>query len=265
MSIGVNSLSAWELLLPADRTGSAANAPKMAAQADTLALKKPAENQGRRARQHKTMQADREIRNAAATLPATRTMTERDLDQKLVERAQQGDNRAFDALVLKYQQRVIQLVARFVNDGDAPDVAQEAFIKAYRALPNFRGQSAFYTWLYRIAINTAKNFLVSRKRRPADQDIDVADAELYGHTAHLSDSDTPEAAVLTEEIRKVVMSTIEQLPPDLRTAISLREFDGLSYEDIAAAMDCPVGTVRSRIFRARAAIDENLRPLLEQF
>ncbi len=190
-------------------------------------------------------------------------MSEREVDQKLVERVQAGDKRAFDALVLKYQQRVIQLVGRFVSDADAQDVAQEAFIKAYRALPNFRGQSAFYTWLYRIAINTAKNHLVARKRRPSDQDIDVSDAELFGHTEHLSDVDTPEAKALTDEIRDVVMTTIDQLPPDLRTAITLREFEGLSYEDIATAMDCPVGTVRSRIFRARAAIDEKLGPLLD--
>lgn len=210
------------------------------------------------------MTAPDNIRNGQSVDNVTARMSDRDIDQVLVERAQQGDSRAFDALVIKYQQRVIQLVSRLVNDADAPDVSQEAFIKAYRALPKFRGQSAFYTWLYRIAINTAKNHLVSRKRRPSDQDIDVQDAELYGHTEHLSDVETPEAAALTEEIRQVVADTIEALPVDLRTAISLREFDGLSYEDIANAMDCPVGTVRSRIFRARAAIDDKLKPLLEQ-
>lgn len=194
---------------------------------------------------------------------AAAVSSQREIDQLLVERAQQGDSRAFDALVIKYQQRVIQLVSRLVSDADAPDVAQEAFIKAYRALPNFRGQSAFYTWLYRIAVNTAKNHLVSRKRRPAGQDIDVQDAELYGHTEHLSDVASPESQLLTEEIRRIVADTIAALPADLRTAISLREFDGLSYEDIANAMDCPVGTVRSRIFRARAAVDEKLKPLLE--
>ena len=204
-----------------------------------------------------------EIRNAEDTADKAPPTTQRDIDQALVERAQAGDSRAFDALVIKYQQRVIQLVSRLVSDADAPDVAQEAFIKAYRALPNFRGQSAFYTWLYRIAVNTAKNHLVSRKRRPAGQDIDVQDAELYGHTEHLSDQASPEADLLSEEIREVVAATIAALPPDLRTAISLREFDGLSYEEIANAMSCPVGTVRSRIFRARAAVDEKLKPLLE--
>ena len=203
-----------------------------------------------------------EIRNLdSVEEPVT---SRRAIDQALVERAQNGDSRAFDALVIKYQQRVIQLVSRLVSDADAPDVAQEAFIKAYRALPNFRGQSAFYTWLYRIAVNTAKNHLVSRKRRPAGQDIDVQDAELYGHTEHLSDVASPEADLLTEEIRQTVADTIAALPVDLRTAISLREFDGLSYEEIANAMNCPVGTVRSRIFRARAAVDEKLKPLLEQ-
>lgn len=204
-----------------------------------------------------------ENRNAEVVDTTMVRSSQRDIDQALVERAQQGDSRAFDALVIKYQQRVIQLVTRLVSDADAPDVAQEAFIKAYRALPNFRGQSAFYTWLYRIAINTAKNHLVSRKRRPAGQDIDVQDAELYGHTEHLSDHASPEAELLTEEIRQIVNATIEALPSDLRTAITLREYDGLSYEDIANAMECPVGTVRSRIFRARAAVDERLKPLLE--
>lgn len=212
----------------------------------------------------RTMTVQRETADGTDETSQSAPKSERDIDQALVERVQAGDSRAFDALVIKYQQRVIQLVSRLVNDADAPDVAQEAFIKAYRALPNFRGQSAFYTWLYRIAINTAKNFLVSRKRRPLSQDIDVQDAELYGHTEHLSDNSTPEARLLSEEIRQVVAETIAGLPPDLRRAISLREFDGLSYEDIALAMDCPVGTVRSRIFRARAAVDEKLKPLLEQ-
>jgi RNA polymerase sigma-70 factor (ECF subfamily) len=184
-------------------------------------------------------------------------------DEQLVARAQAGDQRAFELLVRKYQHKIVQLVSRLVGDGDAPDVAQETFIRAWRALNGFRGQSAFYTWLYRIGINTAKNSLVSRNRRPADQDIDVADAELYGHTEHLSDIDTPEAMALTDEIREKVTETIEGLPPDLRKAITLRELEGLSYEEIAQVMDCPIGTVRSRIFRAREAIDAVLKPLLD--
>ncbi|HEY1075756.1 MAG TPA: RNA polymerase sigma factor RpoE [Fontimonas sp.] len=184
-------------------------------------------------------------------------------DIQLVERAQAGDERAFELLVRKYQYKIIQLVSRLVGEGEAPDVAQETFIRAWRALPGFRGQSAFYTWLYRIGINTAKNYLVSRSRRPADQDIDMADAELFGHTEHLSDIDTPEAELLTEEIRQCVTETIAGLPPDLRQAITLRELEGLSYEEIAEVMDCPIGTVRSRIFRAREAIDLALKPLLD--
>ncbi len=184
-------------------------------------------------------------------------------DIQLVERAQAGDERAFELLVRKYQYKIIQLVSRLVGEGEAPDVAQETFIRAWRALPGFRGQSAFYTWLYRIGINTAKNYLVSRSRRPADQDIDMADAELFGHTEHLSDIDTPEAELLTEEIRQCVIVTITGLPPDLRQAITLRELEGLSYEEIAEVMDCPIGTVRSRIFRAREAIDLALKPLLD--
>lgn len=259
MTTGVNSLSYWDLLNPAGQ-GSAA---KPEARTGTLPAHKDTKDQDG-CGPLGNMTAGADIRNGQAADNKNYRMAEKDIDQQLVLRVQQGDSRAFDALVLKYQQRVIQLVARFVNEGDAPDVAQEAFIKAYRALPNFRGQSAFYTWLYRIAINTAKNFLVARKRRPSGQDIDVADAELFGHTEHLSDSASPEAHLLTEEIRQVVMDTIEALPPDLRTAISLREFDGLSYDEIAQAMDCPVGTVRSRIFRARAAVDQKLQPLLEQ-
>ncbi|MGH8453827.1 MAG: RNA polymerase sigma factor RpoE [Nevskiales bacterium] len=182
-------------------------------------------------------------------------------DEVLVVRAQQGDKNAFGLLVRKYQYRVTKLVSRYVSDSEAVDVAQEAFIKGWRALGGFRGNSAFYTWLYRIAINTAKNHLVARGRRPANQDIDVADAELYGHTERLSHSDTPEALLLGEELQNTVLRAIHTLPSDLRTAILLREIDGLSYEEIAEAMDCPIGTVRSRIFRARAAIEETLRPL----
>jgi RNA polymerase sigma-70 factor (ECF subfamily) len=190
-------------------------------------------------------------------------MSEPEIDEKLVERAQAGDMRAFELLVRKYQHRIIQLVGRMVGEGDAPDVAQESFIRAWRALASFRGQSAFYTWLYRIAINTAKNHRVALSRRPSGQDIDIADAELYGHTEHLSDVDTPEATALSEEIRHEINRTIAALPADLRRAITLRELEGLSYEEIAEVMQCPIGTVRSRIFRAREAIDTALRPLLE--
>lgn len=190
-------------------------------------------------------------------------MSEEQLDEQLVARAQEGDKRAFELLVRKYQYKIIQLVSRLVGDADAPDVAQETFIKAYRALNGFKGNSAFYTWLYRIGINTAKNHLVSRGRRPAGSDIDIADAELYGHTEHLSDVDTPEAVLLTEEIKHKVAEVISGLPPDLRKAITLRELDGLSYEEIAEIMECPIGTVRSRIYRAREAIATRLRPLLD--
>lgn len=189
-------------------------------------------------------------------------MGEEQLDEMLVARAQAGDSRAFDLLIRKYQHRIVQLVERIVGDGDAPDVAQESFIKAYRALKGFRGQSQFYTWLYRIAINTAKNHLVARKRRPQGQDIDVADAEQYGHTEQMSDVDTPEALLLSEEIREKVTAAIAALPDDLKQAITLRELEGLSYEEIAETMDCPIGTVRSRIFRAREAIDVVLLPLI---
>ncbi len=191
-------------------------------------------------------------------------MIQDDNDQQLVERVQKGDKAAFDLLVRKYQHRVLKLVSRFVNDAaEAEDVAQEAFLKAYRALPAFRGDSAFYTWLYRIAINTAKNTLVSNRRRPIDFDLDLQDPEQHDRQALLKDADTPEGVLLTDEIRGVVERALEQLPDDLRTAIVLRELEGLSYEEIAEAMDCPVGTVRSRIFRAREAIDKKLKPLLD--
>lgn len=187
-----------------------------------------------------------------------------DTDQELVRRVQAGDQSAFNLLVLKYQHRVLKLVGRFVNDPtEAEDVAQEAFLKAYRALASFRGDSAFYTWLYRIAINTAKNALVSQRRRPVDFDLDLQDPDQYERQAKLKEADTPEGVLLTDEIRAVVEEAMEQLPEDLRTAIVLRELEGLSYEEIAEAMDCPVGTVRSRIFRAREAIDKKLKPLLD--
>jgi RNA polymerase sigma-70 factor (ECF subfamily) len=184
-------------------------------------------------------------------------------DQLLVERVQQGDRSAFDILVVKYQHKVVKLVMRYVRDqAEALDVTQEAFLKAYRALPGFRGDSAFYTWLYRIAINTAKNHLVAAKRRPLDYDLDLQNPDQYELHGRLKDSDTPEGSLLSEEIRETVNQAIEALPNDLRTAIMLRELEGMSYEEIASAMECPVGTVRSRIFRAREAIDKRLRPLL---
>ena len=187
-----------------------------------------------------------------------------DDDQQLVKRVQNGDKRAFDLLVLKYQHRILGLVVRFVRDPhEAQDVTQEAFIKAYRALPKFRGDSAFYTWLYRIAINTAKNHLVSRGRRPPNSDVDSSDAEFYDGNHGLKDMASPERLMLRDEIDAAVHESIQQLPENLRYALTLREFEGLSYEDIATVMECPVGTVRSRIFRAREAVDKALRPLLQ--
>jgi RNA polymerase sigma-70 factor, ECF subfamily len=186
-------------------------------------------------------------------------------DLSLVRRVQRGDKGAFDALVLKYQHKLVKLVMRYVrNPAEAEDIAQEAFIKAYRALPQFRGDSAFYTWLYRIAINTAKNAVVSRDRSPVEYDLDRHNNdESYDMQGRMKDSETPEGLVLTDEIRSTVNAAIDALPEDLRTAIVLRELEGLSYEEIAAAMDCPVGTVRSRIFRAREAIDRRLREVFE--
>ena len=191
-------------------------------------------------------------------------MGERGIDQALVEKVQQGDKTAFDVLVLKYQNKIIQLIYRYVHDPDeAKDVAQDAFIKAYKAIGRFRGDSAFYTWLYRIAINTAKNHLVAGGRRPPRSDIDAQDAEQYEGATGLKEYATPERLLLRDEIQQVIASAIDELPDDLRTAITLRELEGLSYEEIAQTMDCPIGTVRSRIFRARDAIDTRLKPLLE--
>ncbi|WP_299194508.1 RNA polymerase sigma factor RpoE [uncultured Amphritea sp.] len=186
------------------------------------------------------------------------------IDHKLVRRVQEGDKTAFDLLVKKYQHKIIGLIGRYVYDHhEAMDVSQEAFIKAYRALPNFRGDSAFYTWLYRIAINTAKNHLVAKGRRPPDMDVDVDDAHHFEGDSGLKDIETPENSLYRDELARVVREAMDKLPQDLRAALSLREFDGLSYEDIAQIMDCPVGTVRSRIFRAREAIDKEIAPLLD--
>jgi RNA polymerase sigma-70 factor (ECF subfamily) len=191
-------------------------------------------------------------------------MSEAQVDQLLVERVQKGDKYAFDLLINKYQHRIVSLVSRYVSDhAEALDVAQEAFIKAYRAIGKFRGDSAFYTWLYRIAINTAKNYLVAQKRRPPASDIDATEAEQYDMDSRLKDKGTPENEMMREEISRTIYKTIAELPEDLRTAIMLREMEGMSYEDIALTMDCPIGTVRSRIFRAREAIDEKLKPLVE--
>lgn len=183
------------------------------------------------------------------------------VDRQLVERVKAGDKRAFDLLVKKYQHKIIGLIGRYVYDShEAMDVAQETFIKAYRALPKFRGDSAFYTWLYRIAINTAKNHLVSRGRRPANVDVD--DAQYFEGDSELKDVDTPENCLYRDELEAVIKDTLNKLPEDLRMALTLREFDGMSYEDIAGVMECPVGTVRSRIFRAREALDKEIKPLM---
>lgn len=190
-------------------------------------------------------------------------MSEQLTDQALIERVQNGDKQAFNLLVVKYQNKVCNLISRYVsNSGDVPDVAQEAFIKAYRALPGFRGESAFYTWLYRIAVNTAKNYLVAQGRRPPSSDIDAEEAENYENGGALKEISNPENLMLSEQLKQVVFNTIDSLPDDLKTAITLREIDGLSYEEIAEVMDCPVGTVRSRIFRAREAVDKRVRPLM---
>lgn len=184
-------------------------------------------------------------------------------DQQLVQRVQKGDKRAFDMLVIKYQHKILSIISRYVKDSsEVQDVAQEAFIKAYRALPNFRGDSAFYTWLYRIAINTAKNYLVSRNRRPPLSDVEVEDAEYYSGGEALQDISSPENNLFRDELQAVVNKSIKELPEDLRTAVTLREMEGLSYEEIADVMACPVGTVRSRIFRAREAIEKAMAPLL---
>lgn len=191
-------------------------------------------------------------------------MATKTTDKELVERVKNGDKAAYDLLVLKYQQRIVNLTSRFVrNQSDALDVTQEAFIKAYRALPKFRGDSAFYTWLYRIAVNTAKNYLASQSRRPTDSDYDVSEIEQIEGADALKEQATPENLLMKDQLQETVLKAIENLPDDLRSAIMLREVEGLSYEEIAQVMECPIGTVRSRIFRAREAIDNDMRPLLD--
>ena len=185
-------------------------------------------------------------------------------DTQLVHRVQKGDKGAFDLLVLKYQHKIVNLVMRYVRDPDqALDITQEAFLKAYRALPRFRGDAAFYTWMYRIAVNTAKNYLAAQRRRPMDVELDMQDPEQYDLHAKLKDTDTPEAVTLSHELQATVERAIAALPEDLRTAIVLRELDGMSYEEIAETMECPVGTVRSRIFRARDAISKKIGALID--
>ena len=196
--------------------------------------------------------------------PRIGAMSDNVSDRELVERVQRGERKAFDLLMLKYQHRIAKLIARYVQDpADVLDIAQEAFMKAYRAIPKFRGDSAFYTWMYRIAINTAKNHLAAQARRPRDSGIDVTDAEQLDGAVDLKEAATPEGLALAEEIQWTVAAAIEALPEDLKVAVSLRELEGLSYEDIARVMECPVGTVRSRIFRAREAINARLDPLLD--
>ena len=191
-------------------------------------------------------------------------MSENDVDQALIKRVQDGDKRAFDLLVLKYQHKVVGIISRYIYDwAECQDVAQETFIRAYRAIGNFRGDSQFYTWLYKIATNTAKNHLVALGRRPPTEDIDAEDAVQFESGTRLRESGTPENEAMRQEIEQIVARTVEALPDDLRMAITLREVEGLSYEEIAAAMDCPIGTVRSRIFRAREAVDQKLRPLMD--
>jgi RNA polymerase sigma-70 factor (ECF subfamily) len=190
-------------------------------------------------------------------------MSNKSTDKELVKRVQKGDKGAFDLLVLKYEQKIVNLVMRYVRDPEqALDITQEAFIKAYRALPRFRGDSAFYTWMYRIAVNTAKNYLAAQRRRPMDVELDMQDPEQYGLHARLKETDTPEAVTLGQELKETLERAIESLPEDLKTAIILRELDGMSYEEIAQTMDCPVGTVRSRIFRARDAIGKKVGSLV---
>ena len=192
-------------------------------------------------------------------------MSERDLDFQLIQRIQNGEQQAFTLLVRKYQNRVANILTRYIrSSGDIPDVTQDIFIKVHKSLPSFRGDSAFYTWLYRITVNTAKNYLTSQSRRPPASDIDALEADSYDGSDALKEADSPESILRSEEIKRVIMDTIDRLPAELKAAITLRELEGMSYDEIAKIEDCPIGTVRSRIFRARDAIDKQLTPLLEE-
>jgi len=191
-------------------------------------------------------------------------MSERELDLQLIKRIQEGEQEAFSLLVRKYQTRVANILTRYVrSSGDIPDVSQEVFIKVYRSLPNFRGDSAFYTWLFRITVNTAKNYLTSQSRRPPASDIDAEEADSYDGSGALKDEENPEAILHSQEVKRVILNAISNLPDELKSAITLRELEGMSYDEIAQIEGCPIGTVRSRIFRAREAIDKQLKPLLE--
>ena len=205
-----------------------------------------------------------ECQQGMVEVESSQVSQERELDHELVRRVQQGDSKAFDLLVRKYQHRIVGLIGRYLADwSECQDVAQETFLRAYRAIGNFRGDAQFYTWLHRIAVNTAKNHLVSHNRRPPTDDIDIDDAEQFASGMRLRDNDTPERELMRQQLEQTVMRAVEALPEELRVAITLREVDGLSYEEIATKMDCPIGTVRSRIFRAREAIDLEMRPLME--
>ena len=205
-----------------------------------------------------------ELTGVPARGMAENKLLDQEFDQDLVRRVQQGDSTAFDALVRKYQHRIVGLIGRYISDwSECQDVAQDAFMRAYRALGNFRGDAQFYTWLHRIAVNTAKNHLVAHNRRPPTDDVDASDAEQYDTGSRLRDTDTPERELMRQELERTVMKAVDGLPEELRTAITLREVEGMSYEEIAQKMDCPIGTVRSRIFRAREAIDERMKPLLD--
>jgi RNA polymerase sigma-70 factor, ECF subfamily len=205
-----------------------------------------------------------ECQRGMAEVESSQASQERELDHELVRRVQRGDSAAFDLLVRKYQHRIIGLIGRYIADwSECQDVAQETFLRAYRALANFRGDAQFYTWLHRIAVNTAKNHLVSHNRRPPTDDIDIDDAEQFASGMRLRDNDTPERELMRQQLEQTVMRAVEALPEELRQAITLREVEGLSYEEIAQRMDCPIGTVRSRIFRAREAIDQEMRPLMD--
>jgi RNA polymerase sigma-70 factor (ECF subfamily) len=237
------------------------NAKRQAVTGDVLADREP----NKEASGAATQLADKQsLKPEPVKRAGAKPMTDRQSDQLLVDRVKAGEKHAYDLLVMKYQQRLVNLITRYVHDhSEAMDVAQEAFLKAYRALPKFRGDSAFYTWLYRIAINTAKNHMVAARRRPLAYSEDIDDPERYEWHASLQDTDSPERQAMGDELRAAIEKAIGSLPEDLRTAIMLREIDGLSYDEIAQAMDCPVGTVRSRIFRARDAIDKSIRPLMD--